>query len=110
MNFHHHDSADLSFVYYVDVPEDCANIRFLNQNINQTYMPMQKFMKKEPEIVNNFNTSNTSFGTKQPYFNSNAFQTQGSFRENNEGLVMPFTNFSGKYNNENFENTTKYNS
>jgi uncharacterized protein (TIGR02466 family) len=32
MNFHHHDSADLSFVYYVDVPEDCANIRFLNQN------------------------------------------------------------------------------
>ena len=34
MNFHHHDSADLSFVYYVDVPEDCANIRFLNQNFN----------------------------------------------------------------------------
>jgi len=32
MDFHHHDSGDLSFVYYVDVPEDCANVRFLNQN------------------------------------------------------------------------------
>ena len=36
--YHIHDNSDLSFVYYVDVPENCARIKFLNQNYtNKTF-------------------------------------------------------------------------
>jgi len=33
---HHHNSADLSFVYYVNVPPGAGNIHFLNPNLADT--------------------------------------------------------------------------
>jgi hypothetical protein len=63
MEFHHHDGADLSFVYYVDVPEDCANVRFLNQNFrnkNAIFNGIFISSDSEKNFIGDFNNPHTS--------------------------------------------------
>lgn len=109
------------------VEENDQIIRYLNQNINQASLPFNTMMK-QPENFSNlstlrkhpqFNSSNVfhqedhrtevvnTENSYKPYFNSNAFQTQGSignlqninsgnnvsYAKNNE-FIMPFTNLT----------------
>lgn len=63
MSFHHHDSGDLSFVYYVDVPENCANIRFLNQNPknkNSIFNGIFLSGDTKKSLISNYNNPHTT--------------------------------------------------
>lgn len=87
-------------------------IEFLNKTLTKAREPLTRIMKSDTDLTplnkidgfteglqginnNNMNTPNvfntTNSSANKYYFNSNAFQTQGSVGKTNENFIMPFT-------------------
>ena len=66
MQFHTHSGSDLSFCYYIDIPEGSGTINFLNQNpsnVNALFSGLFDYNPEEPTrtFIRDFNSHHTFY-------------------------------------------------